>query len=147
MIKLKRGDTLSENFLKTLGKLLKAPVFDAKTAYRIKKLKDAIFKEREETLSIYEKVGEEFAVKGEDGKPQRLPDTSWNVIPEKEEEFTKKWEELLNQEITIEQGQLEVRHLNQVQFSAIEIETLAPIISGLEEETPAKPAQLSAVKG
>ena len=145
MIKILRGDTMSEPFLRTLGKLAQVPL-DPKTAYRVSKIKTAIFKAREETLVLYEALGPKYAEPATDGvgfQRNTQTDGSWVVKSEHKEAFEKEWGEVLMRVVEIPQHALPVSSLTQVQFSALEIEALSSLISGLEDE--ATPPKLSAV--
>lgn len=132
MIVLHYKDLATTPLVASLKKLNDMAVFDGRTAYRIHKMYAKVFKEYQKSGEAYNVLGIKYAKKTEQGFPELNERGHYVPEPDKEEEYGKELEKLMNTKIVIDQQKLNIDHLT-TRFAPNEIAALAPLVDGLED--------------
>lgn len=129
MIKMTYQQVSGFEFTRAMQKLAQTPM-STKVAYNIKKLADAMNKQREVISQEYQRdIVDKYAKKDEKGelvRPEGQPQ-GFDIDAEKVEEFQKVQEDFGKREFTIERFKLTLADLEQVKLSASELTALEPI--------------------
>lgn len=138
MIEMTYNQVSSFDFLRTIQKVAAIPT-NPKTAYKIKKLVDAIQRQKKIISGEYQKeIVDTYALKDEKGelvKPKEGPH-EFEVIPEKREEFQTAQNDFSTRTFKIDRTPLTIDELGDMKITAAEINNLGPILADAEETAP-----------
>ncbi len=138
MIQITSKQLLTTPLMRVLQNLSQRSSFDGTTAYRIHKIGGKIVEHFNTTNAEFNKLGEFFAKKDENGQVERDERGRHITDADKTEAYAKELEDLLATTYEIKQRKLHLASLP-VAFSPEEIAALEPMLDGLEveEEAPA----------
>lgn len=116
--------------LKPLQEKLKTQIFPVKTTYKFSKLFKRVNEEAEFYTEEVNKIIDQYAVKGEDGKPRQNESGNGILLkPETIEVAQRKFSDLTNLEIDFDDIQFTLDELNDIKLSVEEFGYLLPFIN------------------
>lgn len=116
--------------LKPLQEKLKTQIFPVKTTYKFSKLFKRVNEEAEFYTEEVNKIIDQYAVKGEDGKPRQNESGNGILLkPEMIEVAQRKFSDLINLEIDFDDIQFTLDELNDIKLSVEEFGYLLPFIN------------------
>jgi len=134
MIKLSYSTLRSDSFHMVFSKLCRSQEFSVQTAYQIAKLKDKIRKELQIEQDLFlglvrqycklDEKGEILPIKQED---KVIPGT-FEIVPEKQDEWNAKYGEFIKQEITIDRDPIGLKDIGSAELSADDLLAIEPIL-------------------
>ena len=148
MIKLKYSDFMSFGFANTFTKL-SSTTFHSNVAYRIKRIGEECNKVKESIRAEYQALLSEYAIKDEKGEfkhPDPSDPNSFDVPPEKMDEFKAKEREFGTKELTIHRLPFQATDLAGLTLSAGEVASLGGLIVFKDDEEEAAVAPVTQMK-